>query len=105
MFATGLWLTFFCEGNVLFYFRVGFSNTVCYYYVMMNATPVRPTPFRRTFDLVMNFEDAMREGRVEEAAKIEKRACANSPGRKVWFEMSRQLLADGEGVDEEEGDE
>lgn len=68
---------------------------------MINAAPVKPTPFRRTFDLVMNFEDAMREGRVEEAAKIEKRACANSPGRKVWFEMSRQLLADDQEPDEE----
>ena len=61
---------------------------------MTNAVSVKPTPFRRTFDLVMDFEDAMREGRVEEAEKIEKKACTSSPGRKVWFEMSRQLLAD-----------
>lgn len=66
---------------------------------MVTKASSKPTLFRRTFDLVMDFEDAMRDGRTRDAAAIEKRACVNSPRRRVWFEMSRQLLAEDLGGD------
>lgn len=75
------------------------TRGICYGEPMTTEAFAKPTLFRRTFELVMDFEEAMREGRTRDAAAIEKRACANSTRRRVWFEMSRQLLAEDLGDD------